>query len=139
MPLLFRFSAAMRLSGQRAFSRVFAARKTAGNGSVVVHAAARPAEEPPRAGVPAVRLGLSVSRRVGSAVERNRWKRRLREAFRLSQHKLPAGYDFVVVVRGRVPPEVAELQAALRVLSEQAAFQSRRRPRSPHGRRRESR
>ena len=48
MPLLFRFSAAMRLSGQRAFSRVFAARKTAGNGSVVVHAAARPAEEPPR-------------------------------------------------------------------------------------------
>jgi len=50
------------------------------------------------------RLGLSVSRRVGNAVVRNAWKRRLREAFRLVQPRLPEGHDFVVVVRSsRVP------------------------------------
>lgn len=45
------------------------------------------------------RLGLSVNRRVGSAVVRNRAKRVVREAFRLTQHELPQGYDLVVVVR----------------------------------------
>lgn len=45
------------------------------------------------------RLGLSVPRRVGSAVERNRIKRRLREAYRLHQHEAPSGYDLVVAVR----------------------------------------
>lgn len=45
------------------------------------------------------RLGLAVSRRFGNAVHRNRVKRRLREAFRLLQHDLPAGFDFVVNVK----------------------------------------
>lgn len=121
----------MRLSGQRAFARVFAARKTASNGTLVVHLARRPAEEPPRPGVPAVRLGLSVSRRVGSAVTRHQWKRRIREAFRLSQHDLPAGHDFVVVVRGRVPPAVGELEGMLRSLVGQAVARLRRRDRRP--------
>lgn len=42
------------------------------------------------------RLGLSVSRKVGNAVVRNRWKRRIREGFRLQQHVIPAGLDLVV-------------------------------------------
>ncbi|NDH95806.1 MAG: ribonuclease P protein component, partial [Planctomycetia bacterium] len=45
------------------------------------------------------RLGLSVSRRVGHAVVRNRWKRRLRDVFRRLRERLPAGLDIVVVVR----------------------------------------
>jgi ribonuclease P protein component len=45
------------------------------------------------------RLGVTVSRRVGPAVVRNRVKRLVREAFRLHRHELPTGLDLVVVAR----------------------------------------
>jgi ribonuclease P protein component len=73
------------------------------------------------------RLGVSVGRKVGGAVERNRVKRLLREAFWASADTLPDGHDFVVVAR----PDTGELagregeagvERALRELLEQAGF-----------------
>jgi ribonuclease P protein component len=45
------------------------------------------------------RLGLAVPKRVGTAVARNRVKRRLREVWRSRLEAIPAGCDYVLVVR----------------------------------------
>jgi ribonuclease P protein component len=52
-----------------------------------------------------VRLGVSASRKIGGAVDRNRVKRTLREAFWSLAERLPRDYDFVLVAR----PEISEL------------------------------
>ena len=60
------------------------------------------------AGQPGIaRFGLVVGRRIGSAVERNRAKRRLREAIR--QVGMPVGYD-VVIIAGASTPTVPFLR-----------------------------
>ena len=59
------------------------------------------------------RLGLSVSRRVGTAPRRNRIKRLIREAFRLMQHDFPRSYDLVIIVRPHDPLILAEYQRLL--------------------------
>ena len=47
------------------------------------------------------RLGLSVSTKLGGAVQRNRVRRRLKEIYRLNEGKLAFGYDVVIVARMR--------------------------------------
>ena len=67
------------------------------------------------------RLGLSVSRKVGSAVARNRWKRVLREAFRLSHESFPPGIDVVVIPRPGAEATLESARESLKRLTRQAA------------------
>jgi ribonuclease P protein component len=62
-------------------------------------------EHPPGTSLEEPRLGLSVSKKVGGAVVRNRIKRLLREAFQERMARLPQRYDYVVIAR----PSFAEL------------------------------
>ena len=54
------------------------------------------------------RLGLSVPKKVGNAVQRNRVKRKCREAFRLTIQFLPTGTDILITVRPHATLEIEE-------------------------------
>jgi len=81
-----------RLSRSADFDRVFRQGRSHAGREFVLYVFPRGEMETPR-------LGLSVSRKVGGAVQRNRVKRLLREAFALESARLPAGTDAVVVAR----------------------------------------
>jgi ribonuclease P protein component len=83
-----------RLSRSAEFERVYRQGRSKGNRFLVLYAFPREdgGDEGPR-------LGLSVGRRVGGAVDRTRVKRVLREAFWEEARRLPAGSDYVVVAR----------------------------------------
>ena len=82
------FPKSVRLRTSPEFDRVYRSKHYAADNTLVICAARN------EQGV--TRLGLSVSRKVGNAVVRNRWKRQIREAFRKQRMDLPAGLDMVV-------------------------------------------
>ena len=84
-----------RLSRSGDFDRAYRDGRSHANRHLVLYAFPRDPEE---AGTE-VRLGVSVGRKVGAAVDRNKVKRSLREAFWGLAESLPPGYDFVLVGR----------------------------------------
>jgi ribonuclease P protein component len=104
----FTYPRSRRLSGKLSFAATFNANVRESRGPLTVFAKPN--------NLPHPRLGLSVSRSVGTAVRRNCIKRRLREAFRLLQCDLPRGYDLVVVVRRHEPFRLPEYQKLLSAL-----------------------
>ncbi len=105
----FGFPKSVRLLKPTEFDRVMRRRFSDADGLVILYAARGPSS--------ATRLGLVVSRKCGNAVVRNRWKRSLREAFRLAQSELPAGLDLVALPRRGAAPDMGRLQTSLKTLA----------------------
>ena len=72
-------------------------------------------------GLRVARLGLAVGRRFGNAVRRNRAKRVLREAFRLSGAQLPAGFDILCTPRPGADVDLDRSRRSLIQLSRRLA------------------
>lgn len=87
------------------FKRVYDRRRSASDSWLIVYACEN--------GLPHIRLGLSVSRKYGGAVQRNRLRRLYREAFRHIRDQLPTGLDLVFIPRRSEPPTLEHLKTAL--------------------------
>jgi ribonuclease P protein component len=87
------------------FRRVYDFRRSVSDGSIIVYAAPND--------LPYLRLGLSVSRKVGPATHRNRLRRLYREAFRLTRHEMPTGLDLIVIPRSSDEPALDDLKRSL--------------------------
>jgi ribonuclease P protein component len=94
-----------RLRHSADFARVYARRASVADDVLIVYAR--------ESGLPRARLGLTVSRKIGKAVTRNRWKRVIREGFRRLRPQLPAGVDLVVTPRASAEPTAAAVMASL--------------------------
>ncbi len=85
----------------------------AADGVLVLCAMASETDQP-------ARLGVTIPKKTGPAVVRNRWKRLIRESFRTQQHELPAGYDFVVRPKKGAQANWDEIQASIPRLARRA-------------------
>lgn len=105
------------------FRRVYERRRSVSDAQLIVYACEN--------GLPYLRVGLSVSRKVGQATLRNRIRRLYREAFRLTRHEMPVGLDLVLIPRGSVPSSLEELKKGLPELVNQLARKLAREGRRP--------
>jgi ribonuclease P protein component len=84
------FAKKKRLVGNRQFKAVLDRRLRVSDGLLTLFMAENDCGYP--------RLGISVAKSCGGAVVRNRWKRLLRESFRQSQDRIPAGFDYLLMI-----------------------------------------
>lgn len=70
--------------------------------------------------LPYTRVGLSVSKKYGGAVQRNRLRRLYREAFRLNKELMPKGLDLVMIPRTQQEPTLEDVRKSLVKLIKQA-------------------
>ncbi len=102
-----------RLRRPSEFRRVYERRRSVSDSWLIVYACEN--------GLPHLRLGLSVSRKVGPATHRNRLRRLYREAFRLTRHEMPVGLDLVLIPRVPEEPPFDALKQSLPRLVNQVA------------------
>jgi ribonuclease P protein component len=82
-----------RLGQNEEFRAVIAKRRRLGDTVLALYVASNGREYS--------RLGVSISKAAGNAVVRNRFKRLMREVFRLNRERIPAGFDYVAIASSK--------------------------------------
>ena len=130
---MFSFGKEKRLVSSKQFKAVLARNLRVSNAMLTLYMAENECGYP--------RLGVSIGRTCGNAVVRNRWKRLLREAFRQNQNKIPAGFDYLVMISypprllskteaGVKQPTFEQVKASFLALVNEAVEKTREKPKS---------
>ena len=97
----YRFTREQKIKSKLLITTLYKTGKKRAHHPLVCHTLRRDDNRP-------ARLAISIGRPCGNSPERNTIKRKLREAYRLMQHELPPGVDFLLVVR---PHKILPMQA----------------------------
>lgn len=112
----------MRIKNSQTFSRVFRKGVVAADNVLVLHAVNWfDSASESDATAATSQLGLAVSKKVGGAPTRNRWKRMIREAFRLQIDKIPTGMQIVVRPKKGATADFHAINRSLLALATRAA------------------
>ncbi len=111
MPQQFRykFPKLMRLTGRTNFDLLYAAGKKRSSHPLLSFAGRRADNGPSR-------IGISIGRKCGTAVVRNKIKRLIREAYRHMHNDVPIGTDWLLIVRPHAVMQMSQYQDKLRNL-----------------------
>lgn len=112
------FPKILHVTGRPAFQAAYerGVRETAGP-FVAVYGKAADIAQP-------MRLGISAPRKAGNAVERNRVKRQLREAFRTMKSAHTSGVDLVILIRAHKPLAVSAVRGHVERILQRVSMRS---------------
>jgi ribonuclease P protein component len=110
---MFKFAKHEHLRTPAEFQRVYDRRRSVSDSGLILYACEN--------GLAYSRVGFSVSKKYGTAVQRNRLRRLFREAYRLTKAELPMGIDLVLIPRKSEQPTLEGLKQSLMKLLKQVA------------------
>ena len=117
------FNKSQRVLSGLEFGRILRCGVCKADHLLVVCAVARSPESqnPPLDDLSETRIGITIPKKTGNAVTRNRWKRLLREAFRKQQHQFPSHLDIIVRPKKGAVPDAERINESLQKLTQRVA------------------
>ncbi len=109
----YRFPKSVRVVRGPEFTQILRKGGCAADGTLVLFAKRSANDSTPR-------IGITIPKKTGNAVARNRWKRLIRESFRTQRQSIPEGYDFVVRPKKGSQPDWAAIKKSVPKLARKA-------------------